>query len=190
MSDYAGLKTKTIKVPGPDHPITIERNAHHIVVTVAGRVVADTQDALTLREASYAPVQYIPRKDVDLTLLERADHTTYCTTRATALTLAFPPAEDVPSTLSGLTKHLTLRLPRSRITLLFIPNASTRSRSARAVRRFERSLRPRCRPLVQIIPGAQYGSDYGIATHSALAIVRACGCEVNALGSLAREASS
>ena len=78
MSDYAGLKTKTIKVPGPDHPITIERNAHRIVVTVAGRVVADTLDALTLREASYAPVQYIPRKDVDLTLLERADHTTYC----------------------------------------------------------------------------------------------------------------
>ena len=78
MSDYAGLKTKTIKVTGPDHPITIERNAHRIVVTVAGRVVADTLDALTLREASYAPVQYIPRKDVDLTLLERADHTTYC----------------------------------------------------------------------------------------------------------------
>lgn len=78
MSDHTELKTKTIKVPGPeDHPITIERNAHRIVVTVAGRVVADTQDALTLREASYAPVQYIPRKDVDLTLLERADHATY-----------------------------------------------------------------------------------------------------------------
>jgi uncharacterized protein (DUF427 family) len=78
VSDYAGLKTKTVKVPGPDHPITIERNAHRIVVTVAGRVVADTLDALTLREASYAPVQYIPRKDVDLTLLERTDHATYC----------------------------------------------------------------------------------------------------------------
>jgi uncharacterized protein (DUF427 family) len=78
VSDYAGLKTKTVEVPGPDHPITIERNAHRIVVTVAGRVVADTQDALTLREASYAPVQYIPRKDVDLTLLERTDHATYC----------------------------------------------------------------------------------------------------------------
>jgi uncharacterized protein (DUF427 family) len=78
VSDRAGPKTKTIKVPGPGHPITIERNAHRIVVTVAGRVVADTQDALTLREASNAPVQYIPRKDVDLTLLERADHATYC----------------------------------------------------------------------------------------------------------------
>ena len=71
MSDHPEAKTKTIKVPGPDHPITIERNAHRIVVTVAGRVVADTRDALTLREASYPAVQYVPRKDVDMTLLER-----------------------------------------------------------------------------------------------------------------------
>ena len=68
----------TVKIPGPDHPITIARNAGRIVVKVAGRVVADTRDALTLREASYPPVQYIPRKDVDMTLLERTDHATYC----------------------------------------------------------------------------------------------------------------
>jgi uncharacterized protein (DUF427 family) len=67
-----------IKVPGPDHPITIERNAHRVVVKVAGRVVADTREALTLREASYPAVQYVPRKDVDMTLLERTDHITYC----------------------------------------------------------------------------------------------------------------
>jgi len=65
-------------VPGPDHPITIERYPNRVVVTVAGRVVADTRDALTLREASYPGVQYIPRKDVDMTLLERTDHATYC----------------------------------------------------------------------------------------------------------------
>jgi uncharacterized protein (DUF427 family) len=45
---------------------------------VAGRIVADSRGALTLREASYAPVQYIPRRDVDMTLLERTDHATYC----------------------------------------------------------------------------------------------------------------
>ena len=61
MSEQLLPAPKTIKVPGPDHPITIERNAHRIVVTVAGRVVADTQDALTLREASYAPVQFRAR---------------------------------------------------------------------------------------------------------------------------------
>ena len=71
-------KTKTIKVPGPDHPITIARHANRVVVKVAGRIVADTQDALTLLEASYQPVQYIPRKDVDMTLLAPTDHTTYC----------------------------------------------------------------------------------------------------------------
>jgi uncharacterized protein (DUF427 family) len=69
---------RTIKIPGPDHPITIERNAHRIVVKVAGHVVADTRNALTLKEASYPAVQYIPRNDVDMRLLERTSHVTYC----------------------------------------------------------------------------------------------------------------
>lgn len=69
---------KPMKIPGPDHPITIERNPSRVVVTVSGRIVADTRDALTLREAKDPPVQYIPRKDVDMSLLKRSDHTTYC----------------------------------------------------------------------------------------------------------------
>lgn len=69
---------KAIKQPGPDHPITIEANPARVVVSVAGRVVADTQDALTLREAGYPPVQYVPLKDVDVSLLEPTDHATYC----------------------------------------------------------------------------------------------------------------
>jgi uncharacterized protein (DUF427 family) len=72
------MTDKLIKIPGPDHPITIERNVARVVVTVAGRTLADTTDALTLREASYPPVQYIPRKDVDMALLARTDHSTYC----------------------------------------------------------------------------------------------------------------
>jgi uncharacterized protein (DUF427 family) len=78
MSELNEAKPKTIKIPSPDHPITIARNANRVVVKVAGRIVADTRDALILREASYAPVQYIPRKDVDMTLLAQTDHTTYC----------------------------------------------------------------------------------------------------------------
>jgi uncharacterized protein (DUF427 family) len=78
MSDRADPKPKTIKIPGPDHPIAIERNAHRIVVAVSGRVVADTRAALTLREAGYPPVQYIPRSDVEMSLLARTDHATYC----------------------------------------------------------------------------------------------------------------
>ena len=69
---------KPIKIPGPDHPITIERNPVRILVSVAGRVVADTREALTLREAAYPAVQYIPRKDVDMALLEPTDHSPYC----------------------------------------------------------------------------------------------------------------
>jgi uncharacterized protein (DUF427 family) len=67
-----------MKVPSPDHPITIEPNPARVVVSIAGRVLADTRNALTLREASYPPVQYIPLKDVDASLLERTSHATYC----------------------------------------------------------------------------------------------------------------
>src|SRR5258705_11925692 len=72
------MKEKQIKVPDSDHPISIERNPAGVVVSVAGRVVADTRNALTLREADYPPVQYIPLENVDFSQLERTDHATYC----------------------------------------------------------------------------------------------------------------
>ncbi|MDB5476939.1 MAG: hypothetical protein JWP49_2450 [Phenylobacterium sp.] len=72
------MADRPIKVPGPDHPITIEANPARVAVTVAGQVIADTREALTLREAAYPPVQYIPRRDVDMVGLVRSDHTTYC----------------------------------------------------------------------------------------------------------------
>jgi uncharacterized protein (DUF427 family) len=72
------MPAKTMKLPGADHPITIEANPAQVVVSAAGRVIADTREALTLREASYPAVQYIPRKDVDMSLLERTGHATYC----------------------------------------------------------------------------------------------------------------
>jgi len=72
------MTTRTIKVPGPDHPIAVEPNPARIVVTLAGRTIADTSAALTLREASYPAVLYLPRKDVDMALLERTGHSTYC----------------------------------------------------------------------------------------------------------------
>jgi uncharacterized protein (DUF427 family) len=72
------MKEKQIRIPGPDHPISIERNPARVVVSVAGRVMADTRNAFTLREADYPPVQYIPREDVALSQLKRTDHATYC----------------------------------------------------------------------------------------------------------------
>ena len=69
---------KRMKVPGPDHPIAIEANPSRILVMVAGKTIADTRGALTLREASYPAVQYIPRRDVDMTALTRSEHKTFC----------------------------------------------------------------------------------------------------------------
>jgi uncharacterized protein (DUF427 family) len=78
MSDRTEREVKPVKIPGPDHPITIERNPSRVVITVAGRIVADTRQALTLREAGYPAVQYVPRENVDMTRLERSRHATYC----------------------------------------------------------------------------------------------------------------
>ena len=78
MPEQTNTTTKTIKIPGPDHPITIERNPKRVVVSTGGRVLADSRDALILREAGYPAVHYIPREHVDMTLLERSAHATYC----------------------------------------------------------------------------------------------------------------
>ncbi len=78
MRENNAPAARSIKVPGPDHPITIERERNRVTVSVAGHVIADTRDALTLREASYPAVHYIPRQDVDMTQLERTSHQTYC----------------------------------------------------------------------------------------------------------------
>jgi uncharacterized protein (DUF427 family) len=78
MEQNSAGQDRPIWVPGPDHPITIESNPNRLVVSAGGRVVADTVKALTLREAGYPPVQYVPREDVDMSLLEPSDHQTYC----------------------------------------------------------------------------------------------------------------
>src|SRR5882757_5862415 len=76
------MSSKPIKIPGPDHPITVAPTKGRVIVTVAGKRVADSRDALTLKEAAYPAVQYIPRKDVDMTLLQRTEHQTYCPYKA------------------------------------------------------------------------------------------------------------
>ena len=88
------MTERTIKIPGPNHPITIEPNQGHVVVTLGGRVVADTGEALTLREAGYPPVQYIPRKDVDMAALARSATTTYCPYKGEAAYFSIPAGGD------------------------------------------------------------------------------------------------
>jgi uncharacterized protein (DUF427 family) len=84
------MTDRPIRIPGPDHPISITRNSRRVVVTLGGKVVADTREALTLQEASYPPVQYIPRKDVDMALLARTDHATYCPYKGEASYYSLP----------------------------------------------------------------------------------------------------
>ncbi|MGD0190157.1 MAG: DUF427 domain-containing protein [Rhizomicrobium sp.] len=81
---------KPVQIPGPDHPITIADNPKRVVVTAAGHVVADSAHALTLREANYPAVLYIPRADADVAQLERTDHTTYCPYKGDASYFSIP----------------------------------------------------------------------------------------------------
>jgi uncharacterized protein (DUF427 family) len=67
-----------MKIPGPDHPITVAANPKRIQVRYSGHVIADTKMALTLQESSYKPVIYFPREDVEMAFLTRTDHATYC----------------------------------------------------------------------------------------------------------------
>jgi len=90
MEQNLRAEAKPIKIPGADHPISIERNSGRVVVAVAGRVIADTREALTLYEAHYPAVQYIPRKDVDMAQLARTDRTTCCPYKGEALYFSIP----------------------------------------------------------------------------------------------------
>jgi uncharacterized protein (DUF427 family) len=88
------MSVKVMKIPGPDHPISIEANPFRVVVEVGGKIIADTRHALTLREASYPAVQYIPRRDVDMAALVRSDHTTYCPYKGDASYYSIPAGGD------------------------------------------------------------------------------------------------
>src|SRR5258705_13915335 len=88
------MADKPMKIPGPEHPITIAANPSRVVVKVGGQIIADTSDALPLREASYRDVQYIPRRDVDMAALTRSGHTTYCPYKGHASYYSIPAGGD------------------------------------------------------------------------------------------------
>jgi uncharacterized protein (DUF427 family) len=67
-----------MKLPGPDHPITIAYNPKRVQVEFGGHVIADTRRALMLTEAGYKPVAYLPREDVDTTFFSRTERSTHC----------------------------------------------------------------------------------------------------------------
>jgi len=88
------MSDKPIKLPGPDHPITITANPARVVVTLGGKAIADSRKALTLREASYPPVQYIPIADVDQALITRTEHSSHCPYKGDASYYSIPSGGD------------------------------------------------------------------------------------------------
>ena len=72
------MNAKPVRIPGPDHPITIEASDSHVVVRMANVEIVNSRNALLLREAQYPPILYIPREDADMAMLERTSHSTYC----------------------------------------------------------------------------------------------------------------
>ena len=73
-----------MKTPGPDHPITLERNPRRVRVRFGDHVIADTDAALTLREAGYPPVQYLPRDSAEAGFLSQSPHTSHCPSKGDA----------------------------------------------------------------------------------------------------------
>jgi uncharacterized protein (DUF427 family) len=71
-------KSKDIRIPGPDHPITISPAEGVVRVSLAGRIVAESTRGLWLEEKGHPPVYYLPRNDADMSLLVRSEHYTYC----------------------------------------------------------------------------------------------------------------
>ena len=67
-----------MRLPGPDHPITISANPRRIRVTAGDTVIAETTHALSLKEASYPAVQYVPRGDARMELFKRTERVTHC----------------------------------------------------------------------------------------------------------------
>ena len=69
---------RQMKIPGSDHPITIEQAPARVRVLVGGEVIAESTTALVLKEASYPAVYYLPRADIDQSKLVRSETESYC----------------------------------------------------------------------------------------------------------------
>jgi uncharacterized protein (DUF427 family) len=67
-----------MKIPGPDHPITISPLKGRVTVQFKGVQVAQSDKALELKEAQYPAVIYVPRSDISIEHYVRTEHRTHC----------------------------------------------------------------------------------------------------------------
>ncbi len=72
------MSSRPVRIPGPDHPITVTPSGGRVVVRLGDQVIADTRNALTLQESTYPAVFYIPRADADMASLRKTEHHSYC----------------------------------------------------------------------------------------------------------------
>jgi uncharacterized protein (DUF427 family) len=70
--------SREIKLPGPDHQISIVPSTDRVLVRSGETTIADSRSTLVLHEANHPPVRYIPLADVDRSLLTPSELTTYC----------------------------------------------------------------------------------------------------------------
>ena len=118
------LMTRTVKIPDATHPITISPTGSRVTVRVGGVTVADTDRALSLAEANYPVVQYIPLEDVDTSLLDRTTTQSYCPYKGDASYYSVKTPDGRPRpTSSGPTSTPTRRSPRSPATSPSTPTA-------------------------------------------------------------------
>jgi uncharacterized protein (DUF427 family) len=131
------MNNRQPRLPGPDHPISIEPNAGRVIVRAGGRVIADSHNALALKEAGYPPVLYIPRSDADMSLLQLTDHTSYCPYKGDAKYYSIPLGgaksvnavwsyEAPYAAVSGIGRHLAF-YPDRVDSILNQPDAAPRS---------------------------------------------------------------
>jgi uncharacterized protein (DUF427 family) len=69
---------REVRIPDESHPIAIAKTPGRVKVRVGDLWIADTANALSLKEASYPAAIYFPLKDVDASVLRESSHATYC----------------------------------------------------------------------------------------------------------------
>jgi len=79
----------------PFHRIDIVHGSRHVVVTVAGEVVADSRAPALLFEPPIPPRYYLPREDVRMDLLTPSDKRTFCAYKGEASYLSHEGEPDV-----------------------------------------------------------------------------------------------
>ena len=116
------MSAKAVKIPGPDHPITLTKNPKRVTVTVKGKIIADSADALILKEASYPAAQYIPRRDANMAMLERTDHSTYCPYKGDASYYSIPSMGEVGKNAVWTYEHPHTAMAQIKDYLAFYPD--------------------------------------------------------------------